>query len=115
MNKRKLNDTEMEDEQQLISSRIKSDTGELLGSFDVPKDITPEQLQLLCNASLQNEDPVPLSFYINDVELTGSLEKSLAKDFSFSESVVDIIYQPQAVFKVRAVTRCTASIEGDNK
>ncbi|XP_037071764.1 notchless protein homolog 1-like, partial [Pollicipes pollicipes] len=29
-----------------------------------------------------------------------------------SEKVLDIIYQPQAVFRVRAVTRCTSSIPG---
>lgn len=29
-----------------------------------------------------------------------------------TEQVVDIVYRPQAVFKVRAVTRCAASLPG---
>lgn len=28
------------------------------------------------------------------------------------ESVLRVVYQPQAVFRVRAVTRCTASMPG---
>jgi len=34
------------------------------------------------------------------------------KTLEESEQVLDIVYQPQAVFKVRAVTRCTSSIPG---
>lgn len=29
-----------------------------------------------------------------------------------SEKVLEIVYQPQAVFRVRAVTRCTSTVEG---
>lgn len=41
-----------------------------------------------------------------------SLEKTLAGQTVETEKVLDIIYQPQAVFRVRAVTRCTSSLEG---
>lgn len=58
------------------------------------------------------EDPVPLAFFVHDVEIVTSLEKSLEKESVETEKVLDIIYQPQAVFKVRAVTRCTSSLEG---
>jgi len=34
------------------------------------------------------------------------------KTWTSPESVVEIVYQAQAVFRVRAVTRCTSSIEG---
>lgn len=45
--------------------------------------------------------------------MTSTLADSLDKEkLDASEKVLDIIYQPQAVFKVRAVTRCTSTIEG---
>ena len=59
------------------------------------------------------EETVPYSFYVNDTEITDRLDKTLdEKTLEGSEQVLDIIYQPQAVFKVRAVTRCTSSIPG---
>lgn len=97
-----------------VQTRLKSDTGEDLpgGSLSLPVDVTVNQLQVICNHLLNQEETLPLAFFINDIEVTGSLEQNLPKDFSISESIVDIVYQPQAVFKVRAVTRCTGSIEG---
>ena len=59
------------------------------------------------------EESIPFSFFVNDVEITEQLENALDKDaLESAESVLEIIYQPQAVFKVRAVTRCTSTIEG---
>ncbi|XP_043273167.1 notchless protein homolog 1 isoform X2 [Venturia canescens] len=103
-----------EKETRRILARFKSDTGEILpgGLLDLPLDINVEKLQLICNALLQDEDPVPLAFFVNDVEVTDTLQQNLDKTLRISEDVVDIVYQPQAVFKVRAVTRCTGSIEG---
>jgi len=118
MSKRKLDDetgTALADvEVKRVLSRFKSDTGEVLsgGLLDLPVDITVDKLQAICNALLQQEEPLPLAFYVNNVEVTDVLEKYIGKDFSISEDVVEIIYQPQAVFKVRAVTRCTGSLEG---
>lgn len=55
---------------------------------------------------------MPLAFFFHDAEIVVSLEKSLAGQAVETEKVLDIIYQPQAVFRVRAVTRCTSSLEG---
>ena len=50
---------------------------------------------------------------MNDTEITETLAKTLDKDLlESSETVLQIVYQPQAVFRVRAVTRCTSTIEG---
>lgn len=118
MNKRKLDDetdvAPASTEVKRVLSRFKSDTGEVLpgGLLDLPVDVTVDKLQAICNALLQQEEPLPLAFYVNNVEVTDVLEKYVGKDFSISEDVVEIVYQPQAVFKVRAVTRCTGSLEG---
>lgn len=97
-----------------LNTIFKSDTGEVLrcGVIQLPTDITVNKLQEICNALLQQEDPLPLAFYVNNVEITDTLEKRLKDDFYSLEDIVEIVYQPQALFKVRAVTRCTGSLEG---
>lgn len=59
------------------------------------------------------EDTQPYSFYVDGVEITGSLEEALSEDILRKcEYDVDIVYQPQAIFKVRAVTRCSSTLPG---
>lgn len=116
MNKRKFEDngTRTDTESKTVASRFISDTGELLpcGDLSLPINATVDTLQEICNAFLQQENPVPLAFYVDNVEVTDILGKYLKDDFDFVEDIVEIVYQPQALFKVRAVTRCTGSLEG---
>ena len=53
-------------------------------------------------------------FHVNDFEITESLRKTLAQQEGSvsTENAVEIRYEPQAVFRVRAVTRCTSSMPG---
>ncbi|XP_076245673.1 notchless protein homolog 1 isoform X1 [Calliopsis andreniformis] len=97
-----------------VLSRFKSDSGEVLpgGLLDLPINITVDKLQAICNTLLQNEESIPFAFYVNDIEITDSLERNINENFNVSEDVIEIIYQPQAIFKVRSVTRCTGSLEG---
>lgn len=93
--------------------RFKSESGEQTGDImDLPKECTIQQLSLLCNAILNQEDSVSFLFYINDVEITHTLEKTLTRSDINTEGIIDIIYQQQAVFRVRPVTRCTSSMPG---
>ena len=61
---------------------------------------------------LFQEETVPYTFFINESEITGSLQETLEKQTIETEKVVEIVYQPQSVFRVRAVTRCTSTIPG---
>lgn len=92
---------------------FKSESGEQAGDImDLPEDCTVQQLTMLCNAILQQEEPVPFIFYVNDTEITQTLQKAINTSILNTEGVVDIIYHQQAVFKVRPVTRCTSSMPG---
>ncbi|XP_063703843.1 protein Notchless [Culicoides brevitarsis] len=99
--------------QYTIQARLVSDTGEQTGDpLDLPIGITTNQLELICNALLKNEEHTPYLFFVNEEEIKESLEHTLdSKKIDF-ENILDIVYQPQAVFKVRPVKRCTSSIPG---
>ncbi|XP_061162712.1 notchless protein homolog 1-like [Saccostrea echinata] len=105
---------EADSDEKRILAQFKSESGDVTGNaFDLPLNITAEKLQMICNALLTNEDPIPYSFFVNDVEVTDSLVKALdAKALENTEQVLDIVYLPQAIFRVRAVTRCTSTIPG---
>lgn len=51
-------------------------------------------------------------FFIDDKEVANSLEKTLDFKTFDHEAVINIVYQPQAEFVVRSVTRCTSSMPG---
>lgn len=106
-------EVEESNEKQRLLCRFKSETGDELGDMmDLPIDCTVEQLTLICNALLSQEENSPYLFFVNDKEITRNLHSALDKESLNCEDVIDIIYQQQAVFKVRPVTRCTSSMPG---
>ncbi|CAG9772384.1 unnamed protein product [Ceutorhynchus assimilis] len=107
------NNIETEDTTKRLLCRFISENGEIAGeSIDLPLNCTVHQLALICNAILQQTDQVPFKFFVNENEITSNLQETLKLTQINTEGVTDIVYQHQAVFKVRPVTRCTASMPG---
>ncbi|MPC36824.1 Notchless 1 [Portunus trituberculatus] len=70
------------------------------------------QFEIASGAQFENaEDETPYSFFVNEKEITSSLRAALDSSAS-EERLLTILYQPQAVFRVRAVSRCTSSLPG---
>ncbi|GJP46253.1 hypothetical protein CLOM_g5559 [Closterium sp. NIES-68] len=87
--------------------------GKLAGNpVDIPQDAGPRELTALLNAILQNEEKLPYAFYIDDREVSEPLGEHLRQHKVSVEKVLSIVYQPQAVFRIRSVTRCSATIPG---
>eukprot|EP00301_Raphidiophrys_heterophryoidea_P014500 c22923_g1_i1.p1 GENE.c22923_g1_i1~~c22923_g1_i1.p1 ORF type:complete len:534 (-),score=129.76 c22923_g1_i1:160-1761(-) len=96
-----------------VIARFVTPDGEETGpQLDMPLDTTTDQLQQLINHLLGNEEGQPYSFYVEEEEVTQDLAHAVHKKQIGIEGVVKIIYQPQALFRVRPVTRCTGTLPG---
>lgn len=96
-----------------IPARLVSEDGEEAGPpIDLPIDVTSEQLGEIVNALLQNEEKTPYLFFAMEDEIKTDLKRVLMYKKLDTEKRLDIVYQPQSVFKVRPVTRCTSSMPG---
>jgi ribosome assembly protein 4 len=82
--------------------------GETSSTLHIPITSNIKQLNLILNELLRNDDPLPYSFYINEKEITNQIDELGVG----SEDRVTITYIPQAVFRVRTVTRCTSTLTG---
>lgn len=81
--------------------------------MDVPADITPSQLQnLLFEIVPDVEKTRPYAFFVNDSEIGDSLRQTAQELGLSTEHVMKVKYQPLSQFRVRPVTRCTASLPG---
>lgn len=96
-----------------VMVQFKNEAGEITGTpFDLPINITTDKLSMICNALLTKEELTPYLFFVNDVQIKESLEQTLVNKTINTEVLLDIVYAPQAVFRVRPVTRCSSSIPG---
>lgn len=90
-----------------------SPSGDLTGpEIEIAMGSTTDQLKEIINSLLNNDEKLPYSFFFNDEEILETLQGTLNKQKASTEQVVKIVYQPQAVFRVRAVSRCTDTING---
>lgn len=87
--------------------------GQPLGSpIYLPHNAATPLLQDIVNKLLNNEDKLPYAFYISDKELVEQLGTYLQKNKVSVEKVLRIVYQPQAIFRITPVNRCSATIAG---
>ncbi|KAG4188110.1 Notchless -like protein [Gossypium arboreum] len=82
------------------------------GTMYLPQNVGPVQLQQIVNTLLKNEEKLPYAFYISNQELLVPLGNYLEKNKVSMEKTLSIVYQPQAVFRIRPVNRCSATIAG---
>lgn len=102
-----------DDEVSRVIVQFRSVDGEETGpQLEIPYDISTEQLAELVNRLLGADEPTPYSFFVDDEEVVGRLQEALEARNTSTETVVPVVYQPQAVFRVRSVTRCTSSLPG---
>lgn len=102
------------------------DTGESVGgSIRIPGGITTKQLEELLNQLNGNtDDPVPYTFSClvsdkdNDrltqlIDIKENLYQSILKPgIKTTEDFITLVYTPQAIFKVKPVTRSSSAIAG---
>ncbi|KAK9913047.1 hypothetical protein M0R45_036873 [Rubus argutus] len=81
----------------------------------LPQNTGPQHLQQIVNQLLNNEEKLPYTFYIADKELVESLGEYAEKKKISVEKVLKIVYQPQAIFRIRPVHRCSATIAGHSE
>ncbi|CAF2138018.1 hypothetical protein IGI04_005709 [Brassica rapa subsp. trilocularis] len=87
--------------------------GTNLGSaMYIPQTAGPLQLTQLVNRFLNNEEMLPYSFYVSDEELLVPVGTYLENNNVSVETVLTIVYQQQAVFRIRPVNRCSQTIAG---
>lgn len=104
---------------QTILAQFKTESGEQKGAqVELPTDLRPSDLQSICDALLQTpkEDRVPYLFFVKGSQVKDTIattkdanDKIVALD---QERVLEIVFSPQAVFKVEPVTRCVSSMSG---
>ncbi len=85
--------------------------------IDVPVGTTTAQLEALLHSLLETKEKQPYAFYISSpdlerTEITSDLSSTILATKISTESTLAITYEPLAVFRVRPVTRCTATMPG---
>jgi ribosome assembly protein 4 len=106
-----------------IVVQFKNRQGEEVASqLDVPTNSSVDDLSAMVSTLLQEDENkrTPYSFYakilkhgvLDDVEVTTTLAHFLQDCNVSTEQVLELTYQPLAVFRVRPVTRCTDTMPG---
>ncbi|RKP14006.1 hypothetical protein BJ684DRAFT_19550 [Piptocephalis cylindrospora] len=111
------------------SDDLTQTTGPVL---NLPTAVTTEQLELLLNELLSaqkkekkarsegddddeddDDTPAPYVFSVDETNVRGTLDESILQPgVRSTEETLQIRYTPQAVFRVRPVTRCSSSLPG---
>ena len=120
---RKLLQTEVELPSQITTNFISMEGLELKKENDQTSEMVLNtemnvlDLNKLINLQLKTEnEPQIYQFFINDIQIKGTLKETLQKikDFS-SETVYQIVYCPESLFKVKPLTRGGSVLEGHSE
>ena len=120
---------EADDRRNVITQFVSSEGVKTGAALDLPVTFTENELQVgawlikvdvssladaqeVLNELLSNDEPLPYSFFVRDEELVRDLGTFLDSRSISTETVLEIVYQPQAVFRVRPLTRCTSTLPG---
>ena len=117
---------EVNEQNQQLMVQFTSETGETpFAPFSIPKNVTAGKLKALLQAFREqykdtseldekddDDDDRPYLFFINDHEIKTDIYECVQHQILNIEKTVPIVYQPQAVFRVRPVSRCTSSMPG---
>lgn len=96
-----------------VMCRLTDPNGNPLGAqMYLPESAGPKELNQMVNKLLNNDEKLPYGFYISDQELVVHLGSYLEKKKVSVERVLTIVYQPQSVFRIRPITRCSSTIAG---
>ena len=115
-----------------IQIQLRNRNGESLAeTLDLPTKSSLDDLNALVHTLLESTQQqqqdghetgkVPYSFYAkvlkngveDDIEIVSSIADLLINELSIStESVLHLVYQPLAIFRVRPVSRCTDTLPG---
>lgn len=117
--KRKFKEVEEKKEVKKLFIQFLSTEGEKTGqSCEVQSDFNVNQLNELLNAFISKEEQQPFYFYTNGIEIVKTIQEALdeAKEkVESEEEAIKIIYFPQALFKVKPVTRLSSSLPGHSE
>ncbi|KAJ1675271.1 hypothetical protein EV182_001590 [Spiromyces aspiralis] len=71
---------------------------------------------MLDDLSCEQDEELPYSFYVDEDEIIRSLYEDVINNKSRSaEDTIVIVYQPQALFRVRPINRCTSNMPGHSE
>ncbi|KAH3758937.1 notchless protein [Pelomyxa schiedti] len=94
----------------VIAQFVSAEDGQKKGSqMEMPVETTAAQLSEIINAMLANEEPLPYAFYVDEEQVKTTLPRN---KITSSEQIVEIVYMPQAVFRVWPVTRESGTLTG---
>jgi len=101
-------------QEEFVNIQFVSEGGVKFGNqLHVPCMIDTKQMEDVVNELLRNDERIPYSFFVNQVEeVIESLDRTLDRLHLGTEGVVEVVYVPQSLYRVRSVTRCAASLEG---
>jgi ribosome assembly protein 4 len=130
----------IEQEKKYFVELIKGDGNDKVGgTLEVDANFTVKQLNELLNSEyyMNNDQQLPYSFFVNDVEIKDNIRDTLMRSIqeqltpqaakklkqkeeslqfvSTQDAPLKITFFPQALFRVRPVTRCTATLPGHSE